>query len=591
MPPSEIHASGPARGRSVPLPALAGSVALLAGLLYLNALPNPFVYDDYRLILENSSILNLWDLRGIVYRDMTRPLVNLSYAIDTALWGRAPFGFHVTSVLLHMVNVWLVLYLAWALAEDRRRQRDQLLPAVASSRVIATATALLFAAHPLMTQAVGYISGRSEVLYTALFLLAFFAARRWMLHGGRRWWVAATGLWALALLAKETAAMLGIVLLCYDRLVLEGDAKEKRRRLLRLHVPLLAAATAAAVLRVSVLTLVEYPDQAPVDWRFTLVAFDVFWRYLMLLAMPRGQSVFHDVPLPFSPLTPGAIAGTAGLVVLLLAAWRFRRTHSVLALGVFWFVLLLVPSGVLFALGRGEPMAEHRAYGASIGVFLGAGSAFGMLAHRFVRRGRAMRWLFFGLCALFVIQLCGRTMIRNAVWRDPVALSREAARLSPGHWMPRLLLGEALRTSGRCDQAIAQYQTAIALRPADQFGHTKLAACLIETGRLDEAAAALERLETVSPGSPQASTGLGILAVLRNRPDEGRRHFLKTLERSPSDRQARQLLAFVEGTLREEESRGVCSELERLSAAPLLYDGCAQGDRRPGETPEAVDHS
>jgi len=187
MPASEFRASRPAAGRSVPLPVLACCVALLAGLLYLNALWNPFVYDDYRLIVENSSILNLQDLPAIVYPYMTRPLVNLSYAVDAAVWGRQPFGFHLTSVLLHMLNVGLVLYVAWLTAEDRRRQRDQFLPATASSSVIAMATAILFAAHPLMTQAVGYISGRSEVLYAALFLLAFLSARHRMLRGGRRW--------------------------------------------------------------------------------------------------------------------------------------------------------------------------------------------------------------------------------------------------------------------------------------------------------------------------------------------------------------------------------------------------------------------
>jgi hypothetical protein len=105
MPLSE---RGPARVRSFPLAGLAALAAVLGGLLYVNALQNPFVYDDYHLILENESILNLQNLSGVVYQDLTRPLVNLSYAVDAAIWGRRPFGFHFTSVLLHMLNVGLV---------------------------------------------------------------------------------------------------------------------------------------------------------------------------------------------------------------------------------------------------------------------------------------------------------------------------------------------------------------------------------------------------------------------------------------------------------------------------------------------------
>jgi Flp pilus assembly protein TadD len=575
MPPSALDTSKRDRRWPLPLPIAAGFAALLAGSLYLNALQNPFVHDDYRSIVENTSILNVRDLPGIAYQAMTRPLVNLSYAMDAAIWGRQPFGFHLTSVLLHMLNAGLVLYVAWFVAGDRRRQRGQLLPATASPIVVATATAVLFAAHPLMTQAVGYISGRSEVLYTACFLAAFLSARRWMVRGGGRWWWAAMGLWALSLMAKETAAMLGVVLLLYDRLVLEGDAAERSRRLWRLHIPLLSMAALAGVIRLIVLIGVEYPGQQPADWRFALVAVDVVRRYLLLLAFPRGQSIFHDVPVILEPLSGAAIAAVAGLAGFLTVAWWLRRVQSTVAFGCLWFVLMLVPSGVLFALGRGEPMAEHRVYGASIGIFLAIGSAFGMLSHRLGGRGPGRRWLLHGLAVLFVVQLGGRTIVRNSVWGDPIRLSREAVELSPGHWLPRLLLGEALRTAGRCDQAIDEYRVAIDLRPQEAFAYTKLAGCLIGSGRLTEAAEAFAQLGAVDPESPHASTGLGVVAILEDRVREGRAHFSNALEKNPSDSLVRQLLALTNGTLDPERTAALCGELARLAPATVPTEACA----------------
>ena len=87
---------------------LAGVAVALAGLVYVNALDNPFVYDDRRLVVENRSLRNPLDLYAVAVHEATRPVVNLSYAIDRMVWGPKPFGFHLTNVLLHMINVALL---------------------------------------------------------------------------------------------------------------------------------------------------------------------------------------------------------------------------------------------------------------------------------------------------------------------------------------------------------------------------------------------------------------------------------------------------------------------------------------------------
>src|SRR5438046_6854499 len=99
-----------------------GAAALLGGLVYLNALHNPFVYDDHQMVVDNVSLRHLSDLRMIFLYRITRPIVNLSYAIDRAIWGAQPFGFHATSILLHMLNVVLLFRLACRLAEARQRE-------------------------------------------------------------------------------------------------------------------------------------------------------------------------------------------------------------------------------------------------------------------------------------------------------------------------------------------------------------------------------------------------------------------------------------------------------------------------------------
>ena len=91
--------------------------AILAIAVYGNALHNPFVYDDYRLIVENPTIQAISDVRAIIIVDITRPLVALSYAVDTAIWGHEPPRVPRNQRAAPRVNVGLVFWVALVLAE------------------------------------------------------------------------------------------------------------------------------------------------------------------------------------------------------------------------------------------------------------------------------------------------------------------------------------------------------------------------------------------------------------------------------------------------------------------------------------------
>lgn len=85
-----------------------GGAALAAGLalvVYLNALLVPFVYDDQETVVLNPSIVDLSNVRFILSHSPFRPVVNASYALDHAIWGHTPFGYHLTNVLLHATLV------------------------------------------------------------------------------------------------------------------------------------------------------------------------------------------------------------------------------------------------------------------------------------------------------------------------------------------------------------------------------------------------------------------------------------------------------------------------------------------------------
>jgi protein O-mannosyl-transferase len=321
-------------------------------------------------------------VQAIVWHDITRPLVNLSYALDAAIWGLRPLGFHVTNVLLHAVNVALVFLWAMALARDdgarRRTEEGASLGGHedvdrANSLLIAVVGALLFAVHPMLSQAVGYVSARADLLCATFVLLTFLAARRFLLGGAWPWAAVALATWLLGLGAKEVAAMLPLALLAYDLLVLPRQSSGRRRALL--HAPMLMIVAAAVTVRVWVLRQVEYDAGAGFDWTLGFVAADAFRGYLQLLVWPTGQTIFHALaPIDhlFDVRLVISLALFGGLVAL---AWSLRRVSTLLLFGLIWFVLFLVPSSALFVLGRGEALAEHRVYLPSVGVFLVAASS------------------------------------------------------------------------------------------------------------------------------------------------------------------------------------------------------------------------
>ena len=118
--PVRSSAASPAATRTARFGWLAALAAACSALVYVNALDNPFVYDDFRTVLNNPSIEDVWEVSAIVYREMTRPVVNFSYAVDRAISGGSLLGYHVTNVLLHVLNVLLLFQVARRTVEDQQ---------------------------------------------------------------------------------------------------------------------------------------------------------------------------------------------------------------------------------------------------------------------------------------------------------------------------------------------------------------------------------------------------------------------------------------------------------------------------------------
>jgi hypothetical protein len=520
-------------------------LALLAAGVYLNALSNPFVFDDIHQIVSNASIVSLTDVSTIVRHSMTRPVTNLSYALDYARSGLDPFGYHLTSLALHVINV---LLLFWVI----RRATMDLSAGGTSATFTALSGAALFAVHPMMTEAVGYISGRAEVLCATFFLSSFLFFRSSVSAGNRPILSTFIGvcLFLLGLATKETAATLPGVILLYDALLGRGNAAW-RARFTRVHTPLLLFVLVLVVARVWYYIAVEHPEAASFGWRNLLVELHVLERYLQLMLVPYPLTIVHRVS-PFTSLfDTRLVTATVVLAVMLQAAWVARHRAPVVTFGIAWWYLVLAPSAALIVIAdTGQPMAEHRVYLASCGLFIAAAGVLQTASGAEALKDR--RWRILGLVSLgaVVAVFSAMTIGRNAVWSSPQRLFGDAARKAPRTWSAQQWAADVHRNADDCETAVTFYRKAIQLRSDYASSYVGLAACARELGRAEEARNALRMAIPLAPRETQARMMLADLEEhIFNRPEEALRLCREAMSLAPDLENARSCVRRIEGAV------------------------------------------
>jgi protein O-mannosyl-transferase len=470
-------------------------LVLLSGCLYLNTLDGAFVYDDLGGIVSNESIRNPARVGRLLRHNPTRPLVNVSYAIDYARSQLNPRAYHVTNIALHVLNVSLLYLVVCAAGDDWRKRREDL---TFNAPVAAFTAAALFAAHPIMTEAVAYSSGRSELLVAAFFLGALIAGRRALLEPRPAWIALTWTLMMLALASKELAIVVPVMLSLYGAWVLRQTPAERRTRWLRMHGPMFGTVAVIVAARVWLLIGREYADSSQLSWRNAALELEMLARYARLFVWPVGLSLVHEVNPIVSLGSVRAVLAIASVAAVAMLVASVRKTGPLVAFGLAWFALVLLPSAVLVVLiRRSEFFAEHRVYLAGCGLFLCAGVAMEALWRRHSR----WRVLVFGAGAAIVAVLATATLARNAVWQHPLLLWRSAVESAPGMWAAHYGYGRALHEDGDYERAIQHYRRAIAIRPGDEGPYQNLVICLAELRRPEEARAALDDAVRLAPAA------------------------------------------------------------------------------------------
>lgn len=528
--------------------------ALLIGLLTLIAYSNtfsiPWHFDDEHAIQTNKEIR---DLQGCLSRigSSTRSLVMATFAINYAIGGLDPRGYHVVNLCIHgLASICLFGWLHRILGTDRR--------------YIAFFAAALFAVHPLATQSVTYVTQRLSSMAGLFFFLALWMWAVFRTTSGRRSNLAYVACLIAALagmFCKEMALAIPLALVVADLslhwrgpALMEAELNSARPKrlpfsnILAWTLPILLIP--AFLIRTGFISMGRNPENVAVTLNLNedaqaanvtrAVYFFSEWRvlvewYLQRMLIPMNLSISPPFTAVSGPTdAPTVISGVILVSMLLLGTWlAFRPGPIERRLAGFGLLLFFLGLGITSTfIPTTEFIQEQRAYASLAGVVTAV--VIGISALPFLRRARC------AVLGLIVVVFAGMTYARNQIWRDRLALWQSAADLweASGFNQPMAArtytnLGVWLRDAGRLPEAEARHRQALKADPNYPLAHINLGNLLSMTGRNEDSLSHFDAALRVKPNHHIALNSKGTALARMGRVNEAKPLFEKAVAISP----------------------------------------------------------
>ncbi len=582
-------------------------LVLLAPLLaYVSTIRYQFVFDDPDQIINNAAVhswsnvphyftTDVWphatpDEVGNFYR----PVFLLWLLVNYKIGGLNLIWWHSVSIAAHLLATFLVYLLAF------RITRDDLL---------AGGSTLLFGLHPVHIEGVAWISGVTEPLLAVFFLSSFlcYLKSRPRIDGQMRegsdklkfvgqqnrrvWWLAASlGLYVVAMLEKETAVMLPVIIFSYAYLFSDDESAEGANRAGNIRQRLVNALTAAlpyAALTILYL-IVRFValkglghSVTPLSRKAIVLTWpSILFFYAKSLVWPIGLSAFYDTPYVNSFGLGQFILPLLAILLICVALYLWSRHSRLVAFFSLWMVLPLLPLLNISVFKEGEIAHDRYLYLPSIGfcvliVFalkhlrFGATRIFGQPAIQIV--------LLLGLAGFFGIA----TYYQSAMWASDFSLATRGVAIAPNNIIAANNLGKELALRGDYPQAAGLFlkvlssrpnywlanfnlgyvyyrvgdfpsaelylRKAIEIYPREAAEQRFLGYALLEMGRPNEAEAALRKAIAIRVDAPNQHYVLGTILKERGDLDGALDEFKLELSFNPNNAQARREAAELEG--------------------------------------------
>ncbi|HEY2990658.1 MAG TPA: tetratricopeptide repeat protein [Candidatus Binatia bacterium] len=501
-------------------------VALLTVVFFYPTLENGFVdWDDDKIIFENLNYRGLdWpELRWMsttFYMGHYQPLSWMTLGLDYLLWGMDPFGYHLTSLILHAANAVIFYFIALRLLSAAS-------PGAAAIplRVAALFAALVFAVHPLRVESVAWVTERRDVLsglFLLLCILCYLKSVAAAANAERRLWMAsAVVVYGLSLLSKAAGMTLPAVLLVLDVYPLrrlggraEGWRGPAARKVWWEKAPFALLAVIFAVVALlaqrearALLSLETHGVAA----RFGQALFGIAF-YLRKTIAPLNLSPIYGLPIQLKEADwlSFLLSGALALALTVIFVIGRRRWPAALA---SWICYLALLAPVLGLVQAGPQLAADRyTYLACLGWAILAG---GVLLYLWpigsdgAHLGNVA--VFSAVLAAVIVAILGfLTWTQTQVWHDPLTLWKHAVSTYPQASRAHNNFGNALAHRERTAEAIAHYREALRIDPEYKEAHHNLGITLASRGDL---AAAIEQYRAalrIDPNYKEARNNLGV---------------------------------------------------------------------------------
>jgi len=514
-------------------------------------------------------------------RGLYRPLTAFSYAVDRALWGPGPKGFHIVNLIYYLFTVLFV----WLITET----------CLGSTRA-ALLTALLFAFHPVHCEVVDSVAGRSDLLSLLFSLIAVYSFTRYLRSGAKAGWYFVLSVVATAgsMLAKEIGVLTPFLLLAYLLFVAPAKAEGKPQRsseparsftkpFLCLW-PFFALIPVYLILRVSALGGRFGPDVTILESAslsntiYTIGR--IFFEYIRLIFVPVTLNIdaFYErtIGVQQGP-SPQAFVGLIVLlstilllIILMYRLFRERRSpivsnrskrklpshtrfpdHGVMIWALCFFLLYLFP--VSHIIPFGALMAERFLFAPSFGLilFLIAG------LRRPVTAMIRSRFLLTVSGAALLILICGllgiRSYTRSSEWYDPVTLWIPVEREIKDDYRVYNNLAIGYIGRGNSGEAIRMLQRSIGIKPDHVPALNNLGYIHLKEGRYDEAEQVFLALTRTRPRYYYAWNSLGAIEVRRGNLEKALQYFRQALAINPNYLSARRNIMRINQTLKRHQ--------------------------------------
>lgn len=502
-------------------------VIILSILIYSNTFHNDFVYDDFRGVVDNalvrsfsfSKCLQVYSKQPGQTSPPARVIPLITYAVNYAIHGLKPYGYHLVNVLLHGLISLLIYGIGLQLFPGRP--------------LLAFITAALFAVNPIHTDVVDPVSGRSELLAAFCLLLSLwiYLKKTPRVDSGRGfgYWLTLP-IFLIGALSKATAWALPLLLIGCDFYRFKPSAPKSlsryfpvfTRRLRIFYLPyLLLPVIIFGIIIIAGYTPADTDGTAnflrhlPFGARIT-AALGIFARYLVLLVFPVRLSCDYGFAHLSSPTKlVNALWAAGGVIAVLGGLWLAissikKKGRYFMAIFIFAATYFIVSNLILVI---NTPMAERLIYLPSWGFCLLLGL---ILEDIFIpdRDGKILRSRLIALWLVLITVLALyslRTWTRNRDWKDQSSLMYSASRVCSNSARVQYNLGLAYEERGELDKAVFHYQRAVAIIPLHPNFHLGLGNVYGKQGLRELRAAEYREAIRVAPEKVDGYYNLGMV--------------------------------------------------------------------------------